>query len=836
MPTSDAQNINLQSGVNMGVGYVDLMMNSMLMEQMKVVSGSGGFTVGTIFALLMILSINEIKPLVGEYMKYFATKIPEKFKEFMNYIFIGLWGWMKKKYEEYKKSKSKQIVKKSNPENQKLVIEEEKTDGFSYSIKWTPKIQSAIIFLSYILKHGTFEKEKACNINSESCQIQYKNIGFKYNNVDFKFSDTIITFMENLIHKYETPIIENTEFDFGTKDDPTCLTTLMEKNKYSEICKNYVKAGHMWLLQNGYYEKDIKFYYVPFHTGIKVSKEYYDIDSSYTPSSGSFGFEFGIAHHFKSIYKNLNLNIVLFEILLIRNCIVSSRFGGSSFYQKIRDSHCFEIESLGLDIKFKENKIEKYDLKEGDLGRCPNYPMERDNMPEPLMYIQEQKEILSSQNQNTISVIMKSGESIDYNTVFINLLKEIWDDYEESREKNKKEKVNVYELKIKREYKESVKDNPRYLNWIEQVNKIKEMFEDGKDKESKEDKDEDDKKDDKKDSPPPSQQQQSGKKKKNKGGGNNNFGGNNYNNSHMMDDYGGGHHGFPHMHNYHYQRSPEEIMIDKLGQQPQKSIVHKEEIITIEQKPVNTVFKGFETLYLRKNDKTYLHSILSKFSSCADIYTELDIPHKLGVLLHGEPGTGKSSTIKTIASFIKRDIYYVDLSDVKKNCELKMIFDHVNKGSVKGGVMVFEDIDCMTDVVKPRKSRSEYEVLGDDTLTSVVKHTDGALSLSYFLNLLDGTLAADNMLFVMTTNHIENLDPALIRNGRVDVNIELRCCDRYQIASIYEKITKKPLEEEVLNDIEEFKYKPIDVITHVLKYYICNMETDNIMEPFCKKV
>lgn len=73
----------------------------------------------------------------------------------------------------------------------------------------------------------------------------------------------------------------------------------------------------------------------------------------------------------------------------------------------------------------------------------------------------------------------------------------------------------------------------------------------------------------------------------------------------------------------------------------------------------------------------------------------------------------------------------------------------------------------------------------------------------------------------MTTNRIENFDPALIRNCCVDVNIELKCYDRYQISSIYEKVTKSKLDEKVLERILEFKYKPIDVVTHILKCFIC---------------
>lgn len=89
-----------------------------------------------------------------------------------------------------------------------------------------------------------------------------------------------------------------------------------------------------------------------------------------------------------------------------------------------------------------------------------------------------------------------------------------------------------------------------------------------------------------------------------------------------------------------------------------------------------------------------------------------------------------------------------------------------------------------------------------------------------------------NKYFIIEGFHSKNLDSTLIRNGRVDIKIELRSCDRFQISSIYEKITKKAISQEILNKIPEFKYKSIDIITHILRYHVCDMNTDNIMEEF----
>ena len=84
--------------------------------------------------------------------------------------------------------------------------------------------------------------------------------------------------------------------------------------------------------------------------------------------------------------------------------------------------------------------------------------------------------------------------------------------------------------------------------------------------------------------------------------------------------------------------------------------------------------------------------------------TEYGLPDKLGIFLHGLPGTGKTSTILAIASFLKKDIYYVDLKTIETDEELTSVFNHINDVSANGGIVVIEDIDAMTDVVLDRSN------------------------------------------------------------------------------------------------------------------------------------
>ena len=75
--------------------------------------------------------------------------------------------------------------------------------------------------------------------------------------------------------------------------------------------------------------------------------------------------------------------------------------------------------------------------------------------------------------------------------------------------------------------------------------------------------------------------------------------------------------------------------------------------------------KRLDTLYLRKSDHRCSTTILRKFKECSSLYDDLCINKKLGIMLHGVPGTEKSSTIIAIVTNLNYDIYYISLNGYK---------------------------------------------------------------------------------------------------------------------------------------------------------------------------
>ena len=222
---------------------------------------------------------------------------------------------------------------------------------------------------------------------------------------------------------------------------------------------------------------------------------------------------------------------------------------------------------------------------------------------------------------------------------------------------------------------------------------------------------------------------------------------------------------------------------------------------------INEIYKDFSTLYLKKQDAFFLNNTLERFKNKKDIYKNLGLPYKFGALLYGKPGTGKSSCINAISSYLKKDIYYLDLTTVKTNDDLKLLFNYINKEKSENGIIVIEDIDAMTNVVHDRN----FLDLGSDT---------GELTLECLLNLLQGTLTHDGSTFLITTNHIEKLDPAFYRDGRFDIKMELTPCDHHQMNTIYNKFFGRNIQQELIEKLPEIKITPATFIQELLPYIL----------------
>ncbi|XP_047313277.1 AAA-ATPase ASD, mitochondrial-like [Impatiens glandulifera] len=176
----------------------------------------------------------------------------------------------------------------------------------------------------------------------------------------------------------------------------------------------------------------------------------------------------------------------------------------------------------------------------------------------------------------------------------------------------------------------------------------------------------------------------------------------------------------------------------------------------------------FDTLAMEKLKKKDIVEDLMAFTNAKEYYRKIGKPWKRGYLLHGPPGTGKSTMIAAMANLLKYDVYDLELSAVSSNASLKRLLNRIPCNSI----LVVEDIDCSSTNVISRPVKGEL-MPGDDETMKMEKVT-----LSGILNCLDGLFSASEggRLTVFTTNHVDQLDSALIRRGRMDKHILMSYC------------------------------------------------------------
>ena len=237
------------------------------------------------------------------------------------------------------------------------------------------------------------------------------------------------------------------------------------------------------------------------------------------------------------------------------------------------------------------------------------------------------------------------------------------------------------------------------------------------------------------------------------------------------------------------------------------------------------------------------HKLINKidfFNEKEAWYMEMGCPHTLGVGLSGPPGTGKTSIIKSMANKLNRHLIVIPLNKIKTTRDLTECFfeetynsnNEENTITFDKKIIVFEDIDCMTNIVNDRANGDSAKnnagggdidnnsESGDDNIntkdliSAVVKgmkddntsfleslNTDkinDKLTLSFLLNLIDGIRETPGRIIIITSNYYNYLDKALIRPGRIDITLNMQNASVQTIAEMFEYFYKKPFPLEKL--------------------------------------
>lgn len=132
-------------------------------------------------------------------------------------------------------------------------------------------------------------------------------------------------------------------------------------------------------------------------------------------------------------------------------------------------------------------------------------------------------------------------------------------------------------------------------------------------------------------------------------------------------------------------------------------------------------------------------------------YLEHGIPYKRTFLLYGPPGCGKSSLIRAVASEFDCSVCMVSLAD--RGLQDTGLRTAMATAPAKA-LIAFEDVDALFGHHRERGEAANN------------------VTFSGLLNALDGVSDPSGTIIFLTTNHKDRLDPALIRQGRCDVQAE----------------------------------------------------------------
>ena len=169
--------------------------------------------------------------------------------------------------------------------------------------------------------------------------------------------------------------------------------------------------------------------------------------------------------------------------------------------------------------------------------------------------------------------------------------------------------------------------------------------------------------------------------------------------------------------------------------------------------------RDIDTLFYEPGVKESIVAHIDRFRANKYIYEDRNITFKTGILLYGEPGTGKSSLVKALANKYDYSIISIDMTSFDKLNVIE-VTEAINqdKGSY---IVLLEDIDTL------------YNLNRDDGKATL----DEKKIINKMLQFLDSASSPSNVVFIATTNNIDVLDDAIKRDGRFDLKVAINPID-----------------------------------------------------------
>jgi len=214
--------------------------------------------------------------------------------------------------------------------------------------------------------------------------------------------------------------------------------------------------------------------------------------------------------------------------------------------------------------------------------------------------------------------------------------------------------------------------------------------------------------------------------------------------------------------------------------------------------------RTMETTYLPVKVKDEIIKDISLFNDPKTIqrYSDLGVNHSRIYMFYGPPGCGKTTFIKSLASYFKKNIAYLTIQSDMSDYDLKRCIKNVPKNSL----LCLEDIDSLF-LEKSRKSNGNE------------------LTFSGFINNLDGIITPENSMIFMTTNNLDNIEHAVTR--RINYFVKFTYATREQVQQMFSNFFP-----DYVVQFDKFwdRVSDIPITINILEKFFVKYLFDNIIE------
>ena len=225
--------------------------------------------------------------------------------------------------------------------------------------------------------------------------------------------------------------------------------------------------------------------------------------------------------------------------------------------------------------------------------------------------------------------------------------------------------------------------------------------------------------------------------------------------------------------------------------------------------------RTFDDVFITEENLNKIKTSLDAFIEKKSWYISNHIPYHFGIMLHGTPGGGKSSIAQAICDYVGGQLHIINGDDIDILTQVLSGEQCTSNGLDGNGyiVLLIEDIDCGVASLKRNSKNKELmmEYMSGAKDPDMMPGEDRSEALSFdlkkpglatILNSLDGVCAPTNIIYIFTTNHVEELDPALVRPGRIDLKIEINGICKETFNQFLIRHYGRGLDDDLDNDFE----------------------------------